>query len=152
MDNKTIATAGHVVYDDVNGRAVAIEAHIGYRGANSDLIETHESKMATCVAVHREWYNHFARENDIALIRLQTAFDEVLPLRFKDCPEKGERVKLCMAGYPGDLPAGLEGQFMRESEGEIDFDLQSHNLMLHHRLDTFKGKLPPPLPRAYSHI
>lgn len=132
MDSKTITTARHVVYDDVNGRAIAIEAHIGYRGSNSDLIETHDSKMATFVTVHQEWYNHFAKENDIPLIKLQTAFDEVLPLRFKDCPEKEERIKLCMAGYPEDIPAGSGGQFIRESKREIDFHLQSNNGMLHH--------------------
>lgn len=104
MDSKTIATAGHVVYDGVNGRGIAIEAHIGYRGA---------------------------------------AFDEVLPLRFKDSPEKEERIKLCMAGYPEDIPISSRGQFIRESKREIDFHLQSNNGMLHHQLDNFKGKLAP---------
>ncbi|PMD12818.1 hypothetical protein NA56DRAFT_666093 [Hyaloscypha hepaticicola] len=145
MDSKTIATAGHVLYDGVNGRGIAIEAHIGYRGANSDLIGTHDSKMATFVAVHREWYNHFAKENDIPLTKLQTAFDEVLPLRFKDSPEKEERIKLCMAGYPEDIPTSSRGQFIRESKREIDFHLQSNNGMLHHQLDTFKGNSGSPV-------
>jgi V8-like Glu-specific endopeptidase len=143
MDSKTIATAGYVVYDGINGQGIAIEAHIGYRGANSVLIWTHDSKMATFVAVHREWYNHFAKENDIPLIMLQTAFDEVLPLRFKDSPEKEERIKVCMAGYPEDIPTSSRGQFIRESKREIDFHLQSNKGMLHHQLDTFKGKLAP---------
>ncbi|PVH68679.1 hypothetical protein DL98DRAFT_522608 [Cadophora sp. DSE1049] len=143
MDSKTIATAGHVVYDEEHGRATSIEVHIGYRGTNSGNIATHESRMAICVAVHRQWYNKFANENDIALIKLQTPFDKVLPLHFKDCPERGERMKLCIAGYPGDLPS--EGQFMRECEGKIDFHLQSHTVMLHHRLDTFKGNSGSPV-------
>lgn len=128
------------MYDEEYGQAIAIEAHISYHGADSDLRKTHEVRMAAYVAVHREWYDNFLRQNDIALIRLQSPFDEVLPLKWKDCPVKGDKTMICVVGYPLDKPGGREGQYMYESTGHADWDLKQHAMLIH-RLDTFQGKL-----------
>ncbi|KAF4630507.1 hypothetical protein G7Y89_g7633 [Cudoniella acicularis] len=133
-----IATAGHCVYDEEYGRALAIEAHISYHGADSDLRKTHEVRMAVNVAVHRGWYDGFLKHNDIAIITLRTPFDEATPLKWGNCPVRGEKVTLRVVGYPLDIPGGREGQYMYESTGPTDWDLEQNDMLIH-RLDTFLG-------------
>ncbi|PMD50822.1 trypsin-like serine protease [Hyaloscypha bicolor E] len=144
IENGIVATAGHCVYHKVHGRAIAIEAHISYHGADSELRKTHEVRMAADVAVHRGWHGNFSRENDIALIRLSNPFDDVLPLKWKPCPIQGERMQIVIAGYPGDIPAGRPGQYMYESKGMIDWDLQQDPTLIY-RLDTSPGNSGSPV-------
>jgi len=140
IENGVVATAGHNVFDKEYGPAVAITAHIGYHGPQSDLRKTHEVRVAALVAVHRGWHDKLLRQNDIALIQLKTPFDEVLPLKWKDCPQRGEGLAVGVVGYPGDVPGGSKGQYMYESIGSASWDLEKHDVLIH-RLDTFRGKL-----------
>jgi hypothetical protein len=132
------------VCDAEYDNAIAIEAHISYHGAESHLRRTHEVRTAVHVAVHREWYDdNSLKHNDIAVITLRTAFDEATPLKWGNCPVKGEKVTLGVVGYPVDIPSGREGQYMYESTGLTDWDLEKEESgMLIHRLDTFSGKPP----------
>jgi V8-like Glu-specific endopeptidase len=140
LERGIVATGGHCVYDEEYGRAIAIEAHISYHGAESHLRKAHEVRIAAQVAVPRGWYDSFLRQNDIALIRLRSPFDNVVPLKLKNCPVKGANMTICVAGYPMDVPGGNEGQYMWGSTGPGEWDLEQ-NPMLIHRLDTFRGEL-----------
>jgi V8-like Glu-specific endopeptidase len=140
VGNQFIITAGHCLYDDISGRAVVVEAHISYHGPSSDLRKTHEVRFGTSVAVHHGWYDSFLRENDIALIRLGNPFEDVIPLKWKNCPVNGINTTIHVVGYPGDLPPGMEGQFMYESTGRTNWDLESNGMLIH-QVDTFKGSI-----------
>jgi len=140
VDQATIVTSGHVVFDKAHGRAIAIAAHIGYRGADSHLTQAHEVQMAACVAVHQEWYDNYSKPNDFALIKLRTPFDNVLPLEWKTCPDKEDNRRICVVGYPGDVPPNRHGEYMYESTGDRVFDLEGSDSMLIHRLDTYYGE------------
>lgn len=149
IDDHTLVTAGHVVYNHgqkhpyrrPGKHAVEILVYLGYNGRNPDPDQnTHrELRRATRVAVHYKWYISNSSTNDLAVIQVAPSFVDVTPILYSNTPLSGDTV-LRVVGYPGDIPQEAKGQFMYESVGDTQWDLEEMNWVLKHSLDTYGGK------------
>lgn len=152
-----LVTAGHVVYDwtgnggDPMGKAVIINAYIGYHG-RANLKDKHvQARSAQTIVTTAEWLtSNFNRHRDVAFIKLNKPFIGNLNLfSFTETPESATEAMLGVVGYPADkkgsLPDGTEdqGAEMYELFEPISFKLNEPSNKLHmiqYKLSTYGGK------------
>ncbi|KAJ2978385.1 hypothetical protein NUW58_g7515 [Xylaria curta] len=166
LDDSTIVTAGHCVYRIERSsdrrmnygllRAVEIEVCIGYARGGASGSSNMESRKGKWVLTHHEWYDRQEKDCDIALIRLQDAFEH--PRGFphvNETPRRGENETIYVVGYPIDIPPHLRqtmpedttGHIMYESSRSVTWDLDNPDTGLTYRADTYAGNSGGPVLR-----
>src|SRR6185312_14301310 len=65
IDNCTVVTSGHCVYNQENGCAASVEVYVGYNGVASIRQGNAECQMGDCTVVHWGWYTSFSVVNDL---------------------------------------------------------------------------------------
>jgi hypothetical protein len=139
VDKATVVTAGHSMYGTPYGRATDILVCVGYDGDNSTNTGL-DQRRGKQIVVHSEYYHKFKKARDLASIRLESAFNDVQPVKWKTCPDKGIDMPIAVVGYPGDIPKGAEGQHMHLSQSKITYDRKNPGFMLEYTLDTAGGE------------
>ncbi|KAI1398911.1 trypsin-like cysteine/serine peptidase domain-containing protein [Hypoxylon fuscum] len=133
VDDKTIATAGHIAYDETFGRLRSVEAVFG-----TDLAKRH----GIHVVVHWGWYSGFMRKSDLAFIRLNERV-ECKELSYIPTPIRhAEGERLILRGYSNN--PGYNDT-MRVSECEAKYDIQETNGVLEYELNTKGGSSGSPV-------
>jgi V8-like Glu-specific endopeptidase len=131
IDNETLVTAGHCVYNMQHGHVTAVEAVLGY-GETTDGVE---SRRGECVVVHWGWYKTFSPRYDLAFIRVTLPFEKARPIPWMETPITAKDMQVGVVGFPGDIP----GRYMHQSECSITFNLAQSDSMLEYDLDTAGG-------------
>ncbi|KAI1754930.1 trypsin-like cysteine/serine peptidase domain-containing protein [Xylaria castorea] len=166
IDDSTVVTAGHCVYNIARSghwsenlgivRAVDIEVHIGYARGKCSGSSDVESRKGKWVLTHHEWYDKQEKDCDIAMIRLEDAFEHPRTFRYvNETPRKGENEEIHVVGYPADvplyfqqnMPEGSAGQVMYESSRTMTWDLDKPDTGLTYRADTYRGNSGGPVLR-----
>ena len=145
-----LVTAGHCAYDwrDSFGRAVNINAYIGYQGKSSIADDPSvQSRQAKRIVTTAGWLDSKKkRVNDVSFIQLDKPFTDVKPIEFNDTPLQGNE-ELGVVGYPGDKSDGNEkGAHMYEEFATVKYDLEGagpHPHMLAYKISTYAGKSEP---------
>ena len=142
-------TAGHCAYDwrDALGRAVHINAYIGYHGKASITTDPDvQTRRAKRIVTTPGWLTSKKnRINDVSFILLNKPFTMVKPFTFDATPLQGDET-LGVVGYPGDkyLKVGGEeekGAIMYQQFAKVKYDLKTaEQNMLQYRISTYAGK------------
>ncbi|KAF2664326.1 trypsin-like serine protease [Microthyrium microscopicum] len=146
----TVVTAAHCLYDSVYGRyAQSITAHIGYSGKADYAITKPEAIHGISAVIHEEYHATGQTRYDMAFVRLEKPFKDVIQIIGEFAPLKESNVTLRIVGYPGDSPSGhknLEGEVMFSSEGLVQtMHLQKEKYELRYDLDTVGGNSGSPV-------
>jgi V8-like Glu-specific endopeptidase len=131
VDSRTIATAGHCVYDPNLGFLEWVKVTFGSETENP--IELH----GTHAVVHWCYYVAFSGKSDLGFIRLESSVVGVSPLSFTSTPWKSSTGgELTARGYPNvsDQP-----ERMRESKCEAKYNLLDTDWSLEYELATDRG-------------
>ena len=153
VEPDVVVTAGHCVYDHASGmgRAIRINAYIGYNGRDSvsDPNCDVQFRKGLRVATTAGWLASSSnRTSDVSFVKLASPFQYVdnQLISYKATPVKGED-KLWIVGYPGDKALtdkkgnSETGAQMYKASGDIKWDLESSNKhMLDHVIPTGGGK------------
>ena len=146
ISSDVMVTAGHCVYDwrEPFGRAVHINAYIGYNGKASVDSPNVQSRRAKRALTTEGWLQSYSnRINDVAFVKLEKPFVGVEPFSFDATPSRGEE-SLGVVGYPGDKfdnETEEKGPFMYEEYANVKYDLDtSEGHMLQYKVSTFAGK------------
>jgi hypothetical protein len=102
-------------------------------------MSTHEVRIATYVAVHRNWLSKRAEQNDLAVIELRRPFNQVIPLLWDVCPISVYGIGVAVVGYPAEEFCGKRDAYMFESRGGTTCNLENNDGLFIYELDTFKG-------------
>ncbi|KAL5333054.1 hypothetical protein BJX70DRAFT_392479 [Aspergillus crustosus] len=131
-----VVTAGHCAYD--------WEYQLGELTENIDNPEV-EFRHGKRVATTQEWMEKGGRrEADIAFIKLNKPFDEVIPIEYRDTPESDKAV-IRVVGYLADLEDhGEPGCQLYEGFVEAKWDL-SRTQILDYQIDTWGGNAGSPV-------
>jgi V8-like Glu-specific endopeptidase len=140
IDESTVVTASHNLYDPVEKHfARGVTVYIGITNGKKENDRV-EKRAGQFVAVHWGYFAASLRQNDMAVIKLQSGFDHVTPIHCKDAAVKGN-IHLEVVGYPGDM--GVKGKnkgwVMYRSHGDYRYDLVEDEYLLHHNCDTYPG-------------
>ncbi|KAJ3457272.1 hypothetical protein MRS44_014413 [Fusarium solani] len=137
VDSRTIATAGHCVYDPNLGFLEWVKVTFGSETENP--IELH----GTHAVVHWCYYVAFSGKSDLGFIRLESSVVGVSPLSFTSTPWKSSTGgELTARGYPNvsDQP-----ERMRESKCEAKYNLLDTDWSLEYELATDRGSSGCPI-------
>ena len=142
-----LVTAGHCAYDwrASFGRAVNINAYIGYHGKASINNDSNvQSRRAKRIVTTAGWLSSKKnRANDVSFIQLNEPFTDVEPIKFSDTPYQGNE-DLGVVGYPGDKSDGSErGAHMYEEFATVKYDLERagpNPHMLQYKISTYAGE------------
>lgn len=143
----TVVTAGHCIFSDDKTTgdkygetyATDIDVYLGY-----DPRGYAERRKGTGVIIHRSWYQIQDSRYDVAVIRLESPFENGNPFKTKDITPKLVNKKLQIVGYPFDIPPYIRAH--RQTAGKVMY--KSHWITtfknpeerLKYRADTAKGK------------
>ncbi|KAI0103187.1 trypsin-like cysteine/serine peptidase domain-containing protein [Nemania sp. FL0031] len=169
IDDKTVVTCGHCVYSTKTSprdnedygilRAKEIEVYIGYHReatVGSSDVEMRKGKWAL---THRQWYDRWEKDCDIAMIRLEKAFDNPGTLPYVDVtPRRGKDEMTYVVGYPEDIPPNGRHNILEDSKGGVMYessrattwDLDNMSTGLQYRTDTSAGNSGGPILRYNS--
>lgn len=144
IDPLTVVTAGHNVYDPKSREyASEVIVRIGVMDDNFKHRRV-EERVARWVVLHLGYYELGLAKHDMAVIKLESAFDHVQCIDCVQAPVSATAADLQVVGYPGDLPLrgkkSLKGCVMYLSQGKITYDLSTAHWRLRHNLNTFEGK------------
>jgi V8-like Glu-specific endopeptidase len=155
-----LVTAGHCAYDwgDLPdrkplGRAVAVEAYIGYNGKTSIGTENVQFRRGTQIVTTEGWVkSSHNRRNDVSFIKLNKPFTGVTPFKYTATPGKNNDV-IGVVGYPGDKSVDKEeAAQMYEDWKRTIWDLsKSADHVLEYRINTYEGTFLPLRP-LFTHI
>lgn len=133
IDDQTLITAGHVVYDPNYGRTTQLRCYIGYNGRDSvdDPSSGVQVSFGQYIVTTAEWVSKAIRQRDFAIIRLNKPFSGNLRIFGYVTTPLAETIGLHLGvvGYPGDLAlksqAGIheEGAQMYENFNVVRWDL-----------------------------
>ena len=144
LKDDLVVTAGHVAYDREHGRAVSLNTYVGYQGLGSVGTKDVQKRRGTRVVILEEYYRHYNRTYDVALVKLEEPFQKVQPFTHCDTPKQG-KAHIGVVGYPGDKgrngKRGDLGPFMYEEFVETSWALSEPNsYLLQYAISTFGGK------------
>ena len=144
INNFTVVTAAHNLYSPSDGSyALEVKVQVGVTKGSKNV----EMRWGHSVAIHWGFYAVGKRQNDMAMIKLESPFDKVVPILCRNAPlVETERRFLRVVGYPGSRGGAGEhqGKAMHVSEGaHAGWDLKSTNYIFRHYLDTDNGLMPP---------
>ena len=141
-------TAGHCSCDwsYSYGRAVEVQAYIGYHGKQSKDDSNVQFRAVERIVTTEGWIKgQGLKPNDVSFMQVATPFTDITPIKFETTPLQGN-VKLGVVGYPGDLvddKTKEKGAYMYEMFLDTQFDLSTQaDHMLQYKIDTFGGKSP----------
>ncbi|KAI0878343.1 trypsin-like cysteine/serine peptidase domain-containing protein [Hypoxylon argillaceum] len=143
-DYLIVATAGHVVDDDIHGHAQYVVVQAGLGGADNAI----ESRRGVCVVVNSNWYNGRSGRNDLAFIRLGSPFNTVEPLQYMQTPVTDNGITASVYGFPGDIPESAPGQRLCATMCPVRYSLSCSAGMLEYEGDTEKGTSGGPVLNA----
>ena len=141
IDNSTVVTAAHNLYDPSDeSYASEVEVQVGITKGSKNV----ETRWGHFAAIHWGYYAARKRQNDVAMIKLESPFHKVVPIRYSTADlVKTESSFLKVVGYPANSGGiGIhQGKIMHVSEGAHaeGWNLKSTDYILRHRLDTDKG-------------
>ena len=146
-----MVTAGHCAYDwrDALGRAVHINAYIGYHGKASIMTDPNvQTRRAKRIVTTSGWLTSKKnRINDVSFVLLNKPFTQVKPFTFDSTPTQGDEM-LGVVGYPGDKIDKIgateeKGAKMYQQFAKVKYNLEtSEQHMLQYRISTYAGKTP----------
>ena len=144
INNFTVVTAAHNLYSPLDeSYASEVKVQVGVTKGSKNV----ETRWGHFVAIHRGFYAARKRQNDMAMIKLESPFDNVVPILCSNAPlVETEKRSLRVVGYPGNRGGAGEhqGKIMHVSEGaHAGWDLKSTDYIFRHHLDTDNGSMPP---------
>ena len=144
INNFTVVTAAHNLYSPLDeSYAFEVKVQVGVTKGSKNV----ETRWGHFVAIHWGFYAARKRQNDMAMIKLESPFDNVVPILCRNAPlVETEKRSLRVVGYPGNRGGAGEyqGKTMHVSEGaHAGWDLKSTDYILRHHLDTDSGSMPP---------
>jgi V8-like Glu-specific endopeptidase len=143
-----LVTAGHCAFDWSQrngkgfGRAIEVKAYIGYNGKDSINSPNVEFRHGHRIVTTQGWLKSGEnRQNDVSFIELDSAFTNLVPLKFSQTPVKGGEF-LGVVGYPGDMKLkGERGAQMYEEYKQVTWNISNAvDNMLEYQINTYKGK------------
>ena len=144
LKDDLVVTAGHVAYDRKHGRAVSLNTYVGYQGLASVGTKDVQKRRGKRVVILEEYYRHYNRTYDVAIVKLEEAFQNVQPFTHCDTPEQG-KARIGVVGYPADKSSngkgGELGPFMYEEFVETSWALSKPNsYLLQYAISTYDGE------------
>ena len=143
IDNSTVVTAAHNLYSPLDeSYAFEVKVQVGVTKGSKNV----ETRWGHSAAIHGGYYAAGKRQNDIAMIKLESPFHKVVPIRYGNAPlVEIESSFLRVVGYPGNSGGTGEhqGRIMHVSQGAHaeGWDLKSMDYILRHHLDTDIGSM-----------
>ena len=143
INNSTVVTAAHNLYSPLDeSYAFEVKVQVGVTKGSSNV----ETQWGHFAAIHWGFYAAGKRQNDMAMIKLDSPFNKVVPIRCGNAPlVQSKSSFLRVVGYPGNQGGAGEhqGRIMHVSQGAHaeGWDLKSTEYILQHRLDTDKGSM-----------
>jgi len=142
IDQYHIATAGHCAYDSEDGPVVEMNIFTGYKGRE----DFSEMRKAVKVSTTKQFVTGYLRAFDLAVIKLEKPFTDVVPLSWKPTPVPLNAV-IGVVGYPSDKKEGGEGGArMYEMFVETKWQPDKDNTLAY-KIDTWKGQSGSPILR-----
>lgn len=141
-----LVTAGHCVCDWENsyGRAITIEACIGYHGEDSVTTDPNvQFRRGIQAATTAPWLSrNKSWVNDVGFVRLESGSQDVVPFEPIPTPVEDERDSI-VVGYPGDKSLLDEiAAEMYQGHGRVKYNLrEGRRNMLEYRVSTSRGML-----------
>lgn len=108
-----------------------------------DSIANLQRRLGAKVLIPKGWHSsdlETSRLYDFAFIKLETPFNDVLPLKYANTPLLGKRI-IGVVGYPGDKGNGAEnGSQMYEQFDEVGWNVRNTGGLLTYSVSTAPGK------------
>lgn len=145
INNSTVVTAAHNLYNPLDeSYAFEVKVQVGVTKGSKNV----ETQWGHFAAIHWGFYAARKRQNDMAMIKLESPFHKVVPIHCGNAPLVETKSSfLRVVGYPGNRGGSGEhqGRIMHMSQGAHaeGWDLKSTGYILRHRLDTDNGSIHP---------